>query len=59
MGGEHHIAHRHCTNWGGLVIQAPVNLRDGRDNRISSGRVMANSGFGKSLSKVALNCVLL
>ena len=39
--GEHHRAHIHCTNWGGLVIQAPVDWREGLDNRMSSGRVIS------------------
>ena len=29
-----------CTNWTGLVIQAPVNWREGLDNRMSSGSVI-------------------
>ena len=37
---------------GGLVIQASVNWREGLDNRISSGNLMANFGFCKSLFKV-------
>ena len=39
--GEQHRAHIHCTNWGGLVIQAPVNWREGQDNRMSFGRVIS------------------
>ena len=39
--GEHHRAHRHCANWGGLVIQAPVNKRESINNRISSGKVIS------------------
>ena len=26
-----------CTNWSGLVIEAPVNWREGLDDRMSSG----------------------
>ena len=42
------------TNWGGLVIQATVNWREGLDNRMSSGSVISfiNYGFCKSQSKV-------
>ena len=39
--GEHHRAHRHCTNWDGLVTQALVNWMEGLDNRMSSGRVIS------------------
>ena len=40
-GRENITEHRHSTNWGGLVIQASVNCREGLDNRMSSGRVIA------------------
>ena len=41
MNGRENITeHRHCTNWGGLVIQASVNWIEDLDNRISSGRVI-------------------
>ena len=29
-----------CVNWSGLVIQAPLNWREGLDNRMSSGNVI-------------------
>ena len=32
--GEHHRTQMHCTNWGGLVIQASVNWRERLDNRM-------------------------
>ena len=39
--GRKNIAENIDTNWGGLVIQAPVNWREDLDNRISSGRVLS------------------
>ena len=44
----------HYSSWGGLIIQTPVNWREGLDNRMSCGTV-ANRGFHKSLFKVNNN----